>query len=111
MTAESAEANPNSNGPSAGDDAAERARRVLKEGLSAAERLFADAAGTADRLIRDGIETLRTGTGGYPRPAAETFDDAQRYLVERIKERPVTAAFAGLGIGVLLGVLLSNRGK
>ncbi len=35
----------------------------------------------------------------------------QRYVVERVKERPVTATLAGLGVGLLLGLLLANRSQ
>jgi ElaB/YqjD/DUF883 family membrane-anchored ribosome-binding protein len=38
-------------------------------------------------------------------------DEAQRYVVERVKERPVTATLAGIGVGLLLGLLLANRSQ
>ncbi len=93
-----------------GDNAAaDQAQRALREGLAQAERRLTEAAKVAERVIRDGIEAVRAQTHGYSGPA--TVDDAQRYVVERVKERPVTAALAGLGVGFLLGVLLSSRGK
>ena len=43
--------------------------------------------------------------------AGEHFDEAQRYVVARVRERPLTATLAGLGVGLLLGLLLANRSK
>jgi ElaB/YqjD/DUF883 family membrane-anchored ribosome-binding protein len=83
----------------------------LKEALAGAEKLLADAARTAEKAIKDGVEALKAQTKAYSGPAGQTVDDAQRYVIERVKERPVTAALAGLGVGFLLGVLLSSRGK
>lgn len=79
---------------------AEDIRRAAKEGWANAERLLAD-----------GIEAVRAQTKAYAEDPAQTLDEAQRFIVGRVKERPVTAAFAGLGLGVLIGLLLSSRGK
>ena len=86
-------------------------RRAFKDAVAITERLVADAARMAEKTIRDGVEALRAQTQAYSGPASQTVDDAQRYVIERVKERPVTAALAGLGVGFLLGVLLSSRGK
>ena len=90
------------------DAAAEAGQRALKEALAAAEKLVADAARSVERAIREGVEAIRSRTGSYSGPGV---DEAQRYVIERVKERPVTATLAGLGVGFLLGVLLSSRGK
>ena len=87
----------------------ESAQRALKDSLAAAERRLSEAAKTAERVIRDGIETIRAQTQAYSGPAGQTVEEAQRYVVERVKERPVTATLAGLGVGFLLGLLLSSR--
>ena len=42
--------------------------------------------------------------------AGEQFEVAQRYVVDRVKERPVTATLAGIGVGLLIGLLLAGRG-
>ena len=36
-------------------------------------------------------------------------DEASRYVSERVRERPITATLAGLGVGVLLGLLLAGN--
>jgi ElaB/YqjD/DUF883 family membrane-anchored ribosome-binding protein len=95
----------------ASEDAIDSGRRAFKDALAAAEKRLSDAARTAERAIRDGVETLKAETKAYSGPASQTVDEAQRYVIERVKERPVTAALAGLGVGFLLGMLLSSRGK
>ena len=41
--------------------------------------------------------------------AAERLDEAQRYLTERVQEKPVQSTFIALGVGVVLGLLLAGR--
>jgi len=114
MTADPADPSTESLGDSA-EEAADRTHRAFKESLTAAERGLTEAAKAAERVIREGLEILRDRTrrysGDYSVPTRETMADAQRFLVERINERPVTAAFAGVGIGLLFGLLLASRGK
>ena len=111
MSAESAPSDNESNDAARIESALENAQRALKESLAVAERRLSEAAKTAERAIRDGLEAIKAQTHAYSGPAGQTVDEAQRYLVERVKERPVTATLAGLGVGFLLGLLLSSRGR
>ncbi|MFZ5668421.1 MAG: hypothetical protein ACOY4K_02920 [Pseudomonadota bacterium] len=99
----------------------EQAKSALKSAAKHAERSFVDAAEqTRERLadaaqrtqaaVRDGLDTLRAQTRAYADTAGQQLDTAQRYVVERVKERPVTATLAGVGVGVLIGLLLASRG-
>ena len=45
----------------------------------------------------------------YYDDAAERFDEAQRYVVERVQERPLQSTAVALGVGVILGMLLAGR--
>ena len=45
----------------------------------------------------------------YYDEASERFDEAQRYLVERVQERPMQSTAIALGVGVVLGLLLAGR--
>jgi ElaB/YqjD/DUF883 family membrane-anchored ribosome-binding protein len=86
-------------------------------GLTAGERSF-DAEGLksqvndslrrAERMLQDGIETLRAQSRVYVDAAGEQLGTAQRYVVDRVKEKPVTATMAGVGVGLLLGFLLAS---
>jgi ElaB/YqjD/DUF883 family membrane-anchored ribosome-binding protein len=93
------------------NEAADQGQRAFKDAVAAAERSFLDAAKGAERILKDTVETLRAHTRGYTDNAGQQVDEAQRYVVERVKERPVTATLAGLGVGLLLGLILANRGK
>ena len=87
------------------DDAAKTTDFDTPEGAKA---YVADAARRAERIVQDGIETLRAQSRVYVDAAGQQFDTAQRYVVERVKERPVTATMAGVGVGLLLGLLLAS---
>jgi ElaB/YqjD/DUF883 family membrane-anchored ribosome-binding protein len=95
----------------AANNAADHSQRAFTEAVSAAERTITEAAKTAERVFRDGLESLRSQTRVYADTAGTQVDDAQRYVMERVKERPMTATLAGLGVGVLIGLLLSNRSR
>ena len=112
MSAGSARPEAGESGDAAGLEAAlENAQRALKDSLAVAERRLSEAAKTAERVIKDGVDAIKAQTQVYSGPAGQTVDEAQRYIVERVKERPVTATLAGLGVGFLLGLLLSSRGR
>jgi len=95
----------------AANSAADHGQKAYAEALSAAERTIAEATRTAERVFREGLETLRSQTRTYTDVAGQQMDEAQKYVLERVKERPMTATLAGLGVGVLLGLLLSSRSK
>ena len=48
-------------------------------------------------------EQARVRGREYYDDAAERFDEAQRYLVERVQERPMQSTGIALGIGVVIG--------
>ena len=73
-----------------------------------AKAMLADYARRAERIVQDGLETLRANSRVYVDSAGQQFGTAQRYVVERVKERPVTATMAGVGVGVLRGLLIAG---
>ena len=81
---------------------------ALDESRAAAERSIQDLARRAEKAIHEGIETLRSQSRGYVDTAGDRLDVAQRYVVDRVHEKPMSATLAALGIGVLVGVLLSG---
>jgi ElaB/YqjD/DUF883 family membrane-anchored ribosome-binding protein len=90
------------------NNAAEHGERSFNEAMSAAERTLAEATKSAEKVFKEGVEALRAQTRVYTADAGQHVDEAQKYLVERVKERPVTAALTGLGVGLLIGLLLSS---
>jgi ElaB/YqjD/DUF883 family membrane-anchored ribosome-binding protein len=95
----------------AANNAADHSQKAFAEAVTAAERTISEAAKTAEKVFREGLESLRNQTRGYTDSASQQVEEAQRYVMARVKERPMTATLAGLGVGVLIGLLLSNRDR
>ncbi len=53
--------------------------------------------------------TARERGRDYYDEASERFDDAQRYVTERVQERPLQSTAIALGVGVVIGLLLAGR--
>jgi ElaB/YqjD/DUF883 family membrane-anchored ribosome-binding protein len=92
------------------DGASETAQQRLNEAIDLADRNFRDAARRIEQAMREGLDQLRNRAEPYTESASQQIDEAQRYVVGRIKERPVIATLTGLGVGLLLGLLMAaNR--
>ena len=76
-----------------------------------AQRTCADARARIEQAVQDGLEQLRAQSRVYADTAGEQFDQAQQYVTERVRERPMAAIGAALGVGVLVGLLLSAGRK
>ena len=72
------------------------------------QRSFAEAARRIEKAVTEGIEQLRAQSRAYADTAGEQIDVAQQYMTERVRERPLAATGAALGIGVLIGQLLAS---
>lgn len=90
--------------------AAKNAERSFVDATDQARERLTDAAHRTEAAVREGMETLRAQSRAYADTATHQFDEAQRYVVDRVKERPVTATLAGVGVGLLIGLLLASRG-
>jgi ElaB/YqjD/DUF883 family membrane-anchored ribosome-binding protein len=88
-------------------NAAETAGRMSAE----AQRTFADARKRIEQAVQDGLAQLKAQSKTYADNAGEQFDQAQQYVTERVRERPLAAVGAALGVGVLVGLLLSSGRK
>lgn len=86
------------------DQTADRVDQTIKD----AEKNINDMTERAQRTIQEGLETLRVQARAYADTAGDLLDVAQRYMAERVQERPLTATFAALGVGVVIGVLLAG---
>jgi ElaB/YqjD/DUF883 family membrane-anchored ribosome-binding protein len=89
--------------------AAETGQEKLNEAVDLADKALRDAAKRIEKAVREGVETIRAQSGPYRENATQQFDEAQKFVVERIKERPLVATLAGLGVGLLLGLLMASR--
>jgi ElaB/YqjD/DUF883 family membrane-anchored ribosome-binding protein len=77
-------------------------------GLATMERTFSEAARKFEKTVQDSLETLRAQSRAYADTAGQQIDEAQRYVVERVKERPLASTGVAVGIGMILGLLLAG---
>jgi ElaB/YqjD/DUF883 family membrane-anchored ribosome-binding protein len=92
-------------------DAAAVSQQAFTDAVAAAEKTLTEAAKRAEKVLKEGVDALRVQAKAYTENAGQHVDVAQRYVVERVKERPVTATLTGFGVGLLLGMLLSSRDR
>jgi ElaB/YqjD/DUF883 family membrane-anchored ribosome-binding protein len=83
---------------------ADQAEKVLKE----SEKSLRELVERAEHVLQEGLELLKSQTRTYADTAGEQLDAAQRVVVERVRERPLTSTVAALGVGVLIGLVLSG---
>ncbi len=88
--------------------AAKNASDAAVKWSSDAQRSFAEAARRIEKAVSEGIEQLRAQSRAYADTAGQGLDQAQQYMTERVRERPLAATGAALGIGVLIGLLLAS---
>lgn len=77
-------------------------------GLATVERSFNEAARKFEKTVQDSLETLRAQSRAYADTAGQQLDEAQRYVVERVKEKPLASTGIAVGVGVILGLLLAG---
>ena len=82
---------------------------ALRAKAAEAEATLRAKAAEAEAVLRARGEVVREKARAYYDDAAERFDEAQRYIVERVQERPVQSTAIALGVGVVLGLLLAGR--
>ena len=87
------------------EDAAEAIEALASADL---QRAFADATRRLEKAVSEGLAQIRDQSRVYSDTAGEQIDQAQQYVAERVRERPLAAAGAALGVGVLIGMLLAT---
>ena len=83
-------------------DAADKAEATIKD----AEKNFRELGDRIERLLKDGLDALRAQSRNYAESAGEQLGTAQKYVAEHVQERPLTATFTALGVGVMIGLML-----
>jgi ElaB/YqjD/DUF883 family membrane-anchored ribosome-binding protein len=86
-------------------DTADRADKTILE----VEKNVHELTQRADQVVQDSLERLRIKGRIYAEEAERRLEETQKYVVERVHERPLTITFAALGVGVLLGLLMGGR--
>ena len=86
------------------NQAADKADKTILE----TEKRLEALVDRAEAAAQEALELLRTRGRVYADNAGQSLDEAQRILTERVQERPLTATFAALGAGVIVGFLLSG---
>jgi len=87
----------------------DHAADTADETIAGAEKRFHALIDRFEKAVQDGLELLRAQSRSYADTAGESLDTAQRYVVEQVQERPLAATFTALGVGVLLGIVISGR--
>lgn len=90
-------------------NAAKHAERSLIDATDQARDRLSEAAHRTETAVREGLETLRAQGRAYADTAGSQLEEAQRYVVGKVKERPVESALVTLGVGVVIGLLLASR--
>ena len=78
---------------------------AAKANADAVAKIAADVAAQTEKSLAE----LKERSRDYADVAGEHFETAQQYVTDRVQERPLTATFAALGVGVLIGLLLAGR--
>lgn len=90
------------------NSSADHARKSAANARAYFDSSINELATRAERAVQEGLASLRSRSGDYADIAGDRIDTAQRYVTERVQERPMTATLAALGLGVLVGFLLSG---
>jgi ElaB/YqjD/DUF883 family membrane-anchored ribosome-binding protein len=91
------------------EDVADAATETAAKISADAQKAIADAAKRIEAVVQQGLEQVRAQSRVYADVAGEQLDEATRVASEQIRARPLAATGAALGIGVLIGLLLSSR--
>ena len=86
-------------------EAADKADKTILD----AEKNVHELAERAERVVNDGLEKLRVQSRVYAEEAERSLETAQKYVTEKVHERPVATTLVALGVGMFLGLLLSGR--
>lgn len=111
MPASSTAAKEADKAKTAGLEAVEHAERSFAQAAEAARVQLTDAARRIEKSVTEGFDTLRAQSRAYTDTAGQSLEEAQAYASERIRERPITATLAGLGVGVLIGLLIAGSSR
>ena len=91
-------------------EAAETTRSAEKT-VKDAEKTLHALIERLERGVQEVLELARSRSKVYAEGASEQLETAQKYVVEQVQERPLAATATALGVGVVIGLLLSGRNR
>ena len=91
------------------EDVADTATATAAKISADAQKTVAEAAKRIEAAVQQGLEQMRAQSRVYADVAGEQLDEASRLASEQIRARPLAATGLALGVGVLIGLLLSSR--
>lgn len=77
-------------------------------GMSDEERRIRDFALRAEAAVRERAGEFRDRAREYYDEASDQIETAQRYVTERVQEKPLVSTLTAVGIGVVIGMLLAG---
>lgn len=92
-----------------GADTVTTATRGAEPVAAQTAAVFSDLSGKLEKALQEGLQALRTEVKPMAATAEEGLETAQKFVVEQVRAKPLTSAVAALGVGVLVGLLLSGR--
>ena len=77
-------------------------------GLTEEERRVREFALRAEQAVRERAGEFRERAREYYDEASDQLETAQRYVTERVQEKPIVSTLTAVGIGVVIGMLLAG---
>lgn len=78
------------------------------DGISEEERRVREFALRAEQAVRERAGEFRERAREYYDEASDQLETAQRYVTERVQEKPIVSTLTAVGIGVVIGMLLAG---
>jgi len=88
--------------------AATKAADDRANGPSDEERRVRDFALRAEQAVRERAGEFRERAREYYDEASDQIETAQRFVTERVQEKPLVSTLTAVGIGVVIGMLLAG---
>jgi ElaB/YqjD/DUF883 family membrane-anchored ribosome-binding protein len=88
--------------------AASKAADDRANGMTDEERRVRDFALRAEQAVRERAGEFRERAREYYDDATDQIETAQRYVTERVQEKPLVSTLTAVGIGVVIGMLLAG---
>lgn len=88
--------------------AASKAADDRSNGMSDEERRIRDFALRTEQAVRERAGEFRERAREYYDDASDQLETAQRYVTERVQEKPLVSTLTAVGIGVVIGMLLAG---